>query len=135
MLDDALYGFYLVYADRLALEVEEVADEYGVLLLVDKFGVFLVFLVVARACGKLQRGDGFGVPGVLDAVLAVVELSEVRQEVGFALHAESLVVECYGIVGDGLQTDAADGGYVGAEVCLQQTFRQSDALENLGSAV
>ena len=50
-------------------------------------------------------------------------------------HAESLVVQSDGIPCDCLQSDAADGGYFRAEVCLEQTLGESDALEYLGSPV
>ena len=81
MLHDVLNRLYLIYRNWVALEVEEVAGEYWRIFLIYELGVLLELLVVAGACGKLKRGDGLRVPGVLDTVLAVVELSEVWQEI------------------------------------------------------
>ena len=80
VLHDVLDGFHLVDADGVLLPTHEVADEDRCLFLIDESGELLELLVIPRAGSELQGGDGFWVPGVLDAVLAPVELSEVGQE-------------------------------------------------------
>ncbi len=145
MLDDGLHGLHFGQVNGTAcgsLEVEEVADEDGLVFLIGHVGVFLEQLVVAAAGGQLQCGDGVGVPGVAYAVAPPVELAErgqgllhVRLAVAGLLHAERLVVKGNGVVGDGLQADTSDGTVVGAEIGLQQRLRQADGLENLGAAV
>ena len=117
VLHDFLDRFYLVDRDRVLAESEEVADEDGLLFVVDKLGVFLKQLIVALAGGKLQRGDGLWVPGMLDAVLTIVELSHAGQEVEF-LGGEGLVVQMDGVAGYRFETYAADGAYLCAEIVL-----------------
>ena len=75
VLDDALLALYLVDIYGVTLEVEEVADEYRLILLVGHSRVFLEEIVVALAGSELQGGDGLRVPRVLDAVATPVELS------------------------------------------------------------
>ena len=134
MLNDFLYRLYLVDRDRILAEGEEVADEDRLLLVVDKMSVFLEQLVVALAGGKLQSGYSLRIPGMLDAVLTIVELSHAGQEVEL-LGGEGLVVQQDGVAGDGLKTNTADGAYLCSEIVLQQTLAQTDALEDLGSAI
>ena len=71
---------------------------------------------------------------MLDAVLAIVELSHAGQEVEL-LGGEGLVVQQDGVAGDGLKTYTADGAYLGAEIVLQQTLAQTDALEDFGTTI
>ena len=70
----------------------------------------------------MQGGNGLGIPGMLDAVLAIVELSEVWQEVALHIFRERLVVHAYGVFGYLLKANPADGGDVCAEIVLQQTL-------------
>ena len=78
---DALHGFHLVEGNwrQTLLPTEEVAKEDGFLLFVHQLGPLLEFRIRTEAGGNLQAGDGFGVPGVEDAVLPVGELSVVLQ--------------------------------------------------------
>ena len=141
VLDDALDGLHLINIYRVALEVEEVADEDRLLLVVDEIGEFLEELIVARARSELQGSDGLWVPCVVDTVLAPVELSEVLQWqfdverllLFLSVHGSSVEAEL--VAGDGVESDAADAARVGAEVSLQQTLRQTDGLEDLGTTV
>lgn len=89
---DVFDGFHLGDVDGIAAEVEEVAQEDGVGLLVDGLCEAFVGIVVAGTGSELQGSDCFGVPGVAYAVDAVVELSEVGQEVGLEVGSEGLVV-------------------------------------------
>ena len=77
MLDDVLHGFHLVDVDGVALEPEEVAQEYWSAFPVRHPCELLEFLVTAEACGNLQGGYGLGVPGMLLAILAEREQSDV----------------------------------------------------------
>ena len=132
---DAFGGLDAVDGYRVAAEVEEVADEYGLVFLVGQPCELLELGIAARACGLLQRGYRLGVPGVADAVATVVELPVVGQEVGLGLLAEGHVVHLHRVVGDGLQSDAAYCRRLGAEVCAQQAVGQPYALEYLGAPV
>lgn len=87
-------GLNLVNADRVALEAEEVTQEYRVFLLIGQLGKLLEFLVAAQTGGQLQTGDGFRIPGVLLSALAVRELADVRQQVFlFVGVAEAVIME------------------------------------------
>ncbi len=121
VLYNLLHRFHLIYRDRILAEVEEVADEDRLRLLVYEFGIFLIECIVALAGSELQGGDGLRVPCVLDTVLAVVELTHAGQEVEL-LGGESLIVQTDGVACDGLQTDTADGTDFCSEVVLQQTL-------------
>ena len=122
MLDDALHGLHLINIYRVALEVQEVADEDRLTLVIDEIGELLEELVVACAGGELQDSDGLRVPGVVDAVLAPVELSEVLQRqlnmsiLFLFLSVYGSLVETELVAGDGVETDTADAARVGAEV-------------------
>ena len=96
--------------------------------------IFLEEFIVALASSELQGGDGLWIPSMLDTVLAIVELSHAWQEVEF-LGSEGLVMQADGITGYGLQTDTADGAHLCAEVVFQETLRQADALEYLGTTI
>ena len=140
MLHDVLDGLHLVDADGIALESEEIADEDGRFLLVNQSGKLFELRIVACVGRQLQRGNGLGVPGVLDAVLAVVELTQVGQEIKvealrIGVFRIGHVVEADGITGDGLQTDTTNGAGLCAEIVAEQTLGEADALENLGTAV
>ena len=68
---DILNAFYLIDGDRGAfLEVEEIANEYGLLLAIDSSGIFLEFLIAAKACCNLEGCDSFRIPGMKLAGLA-----------------------------------------------------------------
>ena len=133
VLHDALHGLHLADVDGVALEVEEVADEDGAVLLVGQFSVFLEVLEAVGSHSPLQGNDGLRVPGMADAVLAVVELSLVGKQV--AAVSEGHVVEGDGVASYGLQSDTANGGDGCAEIVAQQTLRESHALKNLCTAV
>ena len=75
VLHDGFHGFHLVDVDGVLLESHEVTNEDGCILLVSQPGEFLELLVAACPGGQLQGGDGFGVPGVADAVLSPMELA------------------------------------------------------------
>ena len=75
MFHDVLHRLHLVDADRILLPTHEVADEDGLLLGIDELRELLELLVVARSGSQLQGRDGLRVPGMLDAVLAPVELT------------------------------------------------------------
>ena len=107
MLHDFFHRLHLVYINGVAAEFEEVADEYRTFLLVYIASKFLVFCIVAGACSELQRGYRLGIPGMADAVLTVVELSEVGQEANVSVLAEGHVVQSHGIAGYCLEADAA----------------------------
>ena len=133
MLDDFLHRFYLVNTDGCFLPSEEVTDEDGRLFLIDQTGVFLEFLVVPGSCSQLQRSNGIGIPGMSDAVFSPVKLSEIGQE--GCVGGVCLLVEDNGVVGYFLQTDTPDCADFRSEIRLQQCFAQSDALENLSTAI
>ena len=141
VLDDALHGLHLINIYRVALEVQEVADEDRLTLVIDEIGELLEELVVACAGGELECGDRLGVPGVVDAVLAPVELSEVLQRqfdmegLLFFLCVYGRLVETELVAGDGVETDAADAARVCSEVSLQQSLGQADGLEDLRTTV
>ncbi len=128
VLDDALDGLHLINIYRVALEVEEVADEDRLLLVVDEIGEFLEELIVACARSELQGSDGLRVPCVVDTILAPVELSEVLQWqfdverllLFLSVHGSSVEAEL--VAGDGVESDAADAARVGAEVSLQKSL-------------
>ena len=68
---DILNAFYLIDGDRGAfLEVEEIANEYGLLLAIDSSGIFLEFLIAAKACCNLEGCDSFRIPSMKLAGLA-----------------------------------------------------------------
>ena len=102
MLHYIFHRLYLGNIDRIALEVEEVANEDWFLLVVYKLGIFLESLVVACACGKLQGGYCLRVPSMANAIFAIVELTLTWQEAHILMCSESLVVECYCILGNSL---------------------------------
>ena len=135
MLHNLFYRLNLGNIDRIALEVEEVANEDRFLLVVYKLGIFLESLVVACACCKLQGGYCLWVPSMANAIFAIVELTLTWQESHILMCSESLVVECYCILGNSLQAYTADGRNLGTEVCAKKTLGKSDALENLGSTI
>ena len=72
---------------------------------------------------------------MLDTVLAIVELSEVGQEIHICILRERLVVQTYGIASDNLQSDTAHSRNRCSEVVLQQALRQTDALEDLCTTI
>ena len=135
MADDVFHRFHPVDVNRVTLEAEEVAQEDGAVLLVRQAGEFLELLVAARAGGQLERGDGFRVPGMALAVLAVGEQPDVREQAVRLFRAEACRVECGIVPCDFFQADAADGGCGSAEISLEQLLAQSHGLENLGPAV
>ncbi len=137
VLHDALHRLNLVERHRLGslAQTEEVADEDRLRLLIDHSLPLLELLVRAKSRSDLQVGDGVRIPGVLDAVLAVGELAVVGQELVDFRRFESLVVQADCIARNVTQADAAHSRDFGAEVAAQQVFAQSDALENLCSAI
>ena len=72
---------------------------------------------------------------MLDTVLAIVELSEVGQEIHIGILRECLVVQTNGIPCDNLQSDTTHSRNARAEVVLQQALRQTDALEDLCTTI
>ena len=72
---------------------------------------------------------------MLDTVLAIVELSEVGQEIHIGILRERLVVQTYGIASDNLQSDTTHSRNRCSEVVLQQALRQTDALEDLCTTI
>ena len=131
MLHNALYAFHLVEwcGRRRLLKVHEVADKDGTLFLVHQLGPVLKLFVVALPCGQLQLGNGLRVPGMFDTVLTPRELSLVRQEsASNARHP--YLVSC-----NLFQSNAANGAHLCAKVASQQVLAQSNALENLRSAI
>ena len=131
MLHNALYAFHLVEwcGRRRLLKVHEVADKDGTLFLVHQLGPVLKLFVVALPCGQLQLGNGLRVPGMFDTVLTPRELSLVRQE------SASNARHPYLISCNLFQSYTTDGTYLRAEVASQQVLAQSNALENLRSAI
>ena len=62
---DILNAFYLIDGDRGAfLEVEEIANEDRLLFTIDSSGIFLEFLVAAKAGSNLESGYSLGIPGM-----------------------------------------------------------------------
>ena len=70
---------------------------------------------------------------MLDAVLAPVELSEIGELGTDCL--QSFLVEGDSIGCNLVETDTTDGAYLSAEVGLQQTLAQADALEYLRTTI
>ena len=62
---DILNAFYLIDGHRGAfLEVEEITNEDRLLLAIDSSGIFLEFLVAAKAGSNLESGYSLGIPGM-----------------------------------------------------------------------
>ena len=62
---DILYAFNLIDGHRSAfLEVEEIANEDRLLFTIDSSGIFLEFLVAAKAGSNLESGYSLGIPGM-----------------------------------------------------------------------
>ena len=78
-MHDILNAFYLIDGDRGAfLEVEEIANEYGLLLAIDSSGIFLEFLIAAKACCNLEGCDSFRIPSMKLAGLAESVHTKIR---------------------------------------------------------
>ena len=133
MFNDALNRLHLVDWGWLSslLKSKEVADKDGALLLVNNLCPILKLIVVALTGGQLQLSDGLWVPGMLDTILAPSKLTLILQQ---CLLPGSLV-KCDSIAGNLLQTHTTNGAHLGTEVAAQQVFAQSDALENLRTAI
>ena len=104
MLYDILDRLYLIDVYRVLLEIEEVTYEYRSLFLIYNLRVLLELLIAACSRCKLQGGYRFWVPCMLYTILAPVELSLVRQEVGARCITECHVVETYCILCNCLQS-------------------------------
>ena len=136
MLYDVLNGFYLVNGNRILLETEEVTNEDRVDFLVYQTGVLLEFLIRTRTRSQLQGGNGLGVPRMTDTVFAPMELSEVRQECCVCVVMSiGCLMQHDGVFGYLLQSDTANGADFCTEVSLQQTLRETDALEDLRTTI
>ena len=68
---------------------------------------------------------------MLDTILAPSKLTLILQQ---CLLLGSLV-QRNGIAGNLLKAHTSDGAHLGAEVAMQQVFAQSDAFENLCTAI
>ena len=137
VLHDALHRLYLVYRCRggSLLEAEEVTDEYRTLLLVYQLRPVLELLVRALACSQLQFRYGLRIPGMLDAVFSPRELTVVLQRPACLLARATHLMQPDGIPRYLLQSNASYGTHLRTEVPVQQVLAQSDALENLGTAI
>ena len=135
MLDDVLHGFHLVDVDGVALEPEEVAQEYRSAFPVRHSCELLEFLVTAEACGNLQGGYGLRGPSMLLAILAEREKSDVGQEMPRLCGPETCIVEGGVVFCDFLQPYAADGRDRRAEIGFQQFLAESYGFEYLGTPV
>ena len=106
MLNNALYRFNILDIDRLALVVEEIAQEYRTFLAVNQRSVFFEQLIVALARCQLQGCNGLRIPSVLDTIFApmkqTIQRSKVAGSMIFISLAESNIVQSNGIVSDSL---------------------------------
>ena len=68
---DRFFRLDLFQGDRVALfEGQEVTQEDGAFLLIDRVGIFLEFLVASQAGSQLKHGNGVRVPSVFLAIFA-----------------------------------------------------------------
>ena len=76
---DALHRLHVVDGRRHrgSLEAEEIAQEDGALFFINPLRPFLELRVRPKASGRLQTRDGFGIPGMKDAVPAPGKLAVV----------------------------------------------------------
>ena len=70
-----------------------------------------------------------------DSVLAIRELTIVRQELVNLGRLEGLIVQANSITGNLFQTNTANGAYFCTEVALQQILAQTYTFEYLGTTV
>ena len=124
------------------LEAEEVANEDGLLFLIDELCPLLELLVRAKPCGNLQVGNRVRVPSMKDAVLAPRELAVVLEDwrpvcrVANATYpTKGLLVQANRIPCNFLQPYAAYGADFSAEVATEQVFGEADALEYLSASI
>ena len=135
MLHYLILGLDLVYADRIALEIQKIPEEDRLRGIVHKGSELLVFLVAAQPGRNLQGGYGFRIPGVGYAILAIVELTLILEKIPVQVRSPGLVVEAYRVARNGLQPHSAHGAARGSEIFLQHFVAQTYALENLRAAV
>ena len=84
----------------------------------------------------MQSCNGFGRPGVTDAVLAEGELANVRQQAAcVGVRAECLTVHTQRVGSHSVESDAANSRRLSTEILAQQFCAQADRLENLRAAV
>ena len=80
MAHDVLHRLHFFYWNRVALEVEEVAQEYLALLLVNLRSESLELLIASQTCGELQSGYRDRVPRMFHSILAIGEKAHMRQQ-------------------------------------------------------
>ena len=99
--------FHFVQRYRLTLfKAQEIAQEHRFFLFVHMTRIFLELAVTAEFRGQLQCGNGFGIPCVFLAVLAVTVYAFVRQYAG-NIGVETFGVPFNGIFGYLVQADAS----------------------------
>ena len=139
VLHEVVNRLHFVNGYGIFTEFKEVAQEDGVRLVVDEVRKFLELLVTAQPRGQLQRGNGFGVPGVLLAILAVGEKAGVRkhaiEQAVLVGGGKAFVVQQGVVAGNLVETYATNAARLGAEVAAQEFFAQTHSLEYLGAAV
>ena len=133
MLDDALHGLHFLNGNGVALEVEEVAYEYRLRLIVRECGKLLELLIVARARSQLQRAYRVRIPGVEITIFAIAELADkVETLIGLA---EACVVHLLVVGSYLLKPYAVDRRRHSAEVSVAQFLAQAHSLEYLCAAI
>ncbi len=140
---DRLGGFDVLDLHRQAavflrrLDAEKTADGQRSLgFLVQEGGVGAIAGLIVAARGMLQEGHRLRRPGMRFAAYAEgVIAANVK---GMAIErriAESLLLAAHGFLGDFAKPNAADPRRGPAEIALNEIFRETDRLENLGAAI
>ena len=133
VLHNALHRLHLVERDGLCstLEVQQVAYEDGLCLLIGQPTIFLEFRIVTLTTSQLQSRYRLRIPRMAYSILAPVELAVVGEDIRGSVGATS----ADGIVGYLLQSDTTYRTHLRTEVSLQEVLTQTNALKNLRAAV
>ena len=137
-LHDGLDGLHFFDGDRVGrLEVEQTAQGGPVLeLFVDRLGVILEGLVVARAHGLLQLVDRVGIEQVVLAIAApLVAAADIEGRALRLAVGEGRAVPRFDVAGDFFHADTFDAGRRPGEVAVDDGLVDADGLEDLGAAV
>ena len=136
--DEALDGLDLVEGDRVALlEIEQAAQRREVACtLVDERCIGLVGGVTAGAHRFLQAMDALGVEDMELAVGAPLVLpARGQRRAGDRTLGEGCAVAHQRLLGDHVETDAADARRRSREVLVDQVLTQAHGLEHLRTVV
>ena len=105
-------------------------------LFVDRLGIILEGLVVARAHGLLQLVHRVGIEQVVLAIAApLVAAADIEGRALRLAVGEGHAVPRFDVAGDFFHADAFDAGRRPGEVTVDDGLVDADGLENLSSAV